>query len=192
MSESDRREAGRIVGLTGRNAAGKGTVAELLGEAGFAYFSLSDAIRDELKARGLEETRAHLTDVGNDLRARHGAAVLAERIADKLHGGADFVVDSIRNPAEVHALRAAHSHFRLWYVDASAATRFERLRTRNRAGDVATYEEFVAQEARELETDDPSTQQLLATEALADVRVPNDGSVDDLRETVSGLLRPAP
>ena len=34
-----------IVGLTGRNASGKGTVAAWLESQGFGYTSLSDAIR---------------------------------------------------------------------------------------------------------------------------------------------------
>ena len=35
-----------IVGLTGPNAAGKGVVADFLRERGYAYFSLSDIVRE--------------------------------------------------------------------------------------------------------------------------------------------------
>ena len=35
-----------IIGLTGRNAAGKGAAAEFLKSKGFAFHSLSDVIRD--------------------------------------------------------------------------------------------------------------------------------------------------
>ena len=45
-----------IIGLTGRNAAGKGTVANLLKERTFEYHSLSNTLRDELKIRGVEES----------------------------------------------------------------------------------------------------------------------------------------
>src|SRR6266480_7098088 len=54
-----------IIGLTGKNAAGKGEVAKFLQERGFQFASLSDVLRDELKRRRLSITRDHLTKVGN-------------------------------------------------------------------------------------------------------------------------------
>ena len=44
-----------VIGLTGTNAAGKGEVANYLKNQGYAYFSLSDAIRDELKKEDIDE-----------------------------------------------------------------------------------------------------------------------------------------
>ena len=49
-----------IVGLTGRNCAGKGAVADLLKAASWSYFSLSDAIRDHLRDIGQPESRDNL------------------------------------------------------------------------------------------------------------------------------------
>ena len=46
-----------IIGVSGRNGAGKGAVVEFLGERSFYVFSLSDVVRDELKRQGVEETR---------------------------------------------------------------------------------------------------------------------------------------
>ncbi len=40
-----------IIGLTGRNAAGKGTIADLLKKRKFIYHSLSDTLREELKSQ---------------------------------------------------------------------------------------------------------------------------------------------
>ena len=39
-----------VFGLTGKNASGKGTVAEILKKKNFTYHSLSDSLRDELKS----------------------------------------------------------------------------------------------------------------------------------------------
>ena len=61
-----------IIGLTGKNAAGKGEVAKFLETRGFHYFSLSDVLREELKRRRLAPTRDHLTRVGNELREHYG------------------------------------------------------------------------------------------------------------------------
>ena len=53
-----------VLGLTGKNASGKGTVAEVLKEHGFVYHSLSDSLRDELNLLGKKETRENLIEIG--------------------------------------------------------------------------------------------------------------------------------
>ena len=49
-------------------------------------------------------SRELLIQVGNELRQRFGPAVLAERIIAKLDDDKNYVIDSIRNPAEVDSL----------------------------------------------------------------------------------------
>ena len=66
-----------IIGLTGRNAAGKGAAADFLKSKGFTFHSLSDVIREEVKRRGLELTRDALIATGPELRA-HLLAIRAD------------------------------------------------------------------------------------------------------------------
>jgi len=73
-----------IIGLTGKNAAGKGEVANYLQKKGFVYFSLSDVIREEATSRGLEHTRDNLIKLGNELRGKNGPQYLAEQINKKI------------------------------------------------------------------------------------------------------------
>ncbi|MBI4481589.1 MAG: AAA family ATPase, partial [Acidobacteria bacterium] len=94
-----------ILGLTGRNASGKGEVAHYLRSRSFYFHSLSDVIREEIRSRGDEVSRDNLIAAGNELRSTHGAAVLAERILQKLQPDKNYVVDSFRNPAEVQVFR---------------------------------------------------------------------------------------
>lgn len=176
-----------IVGLTGKFAAGKGTVAEYLGERGFTYHSCSDVLREELAARGVPESRENLLAIGNELRREGGPDVLARRIAGRLLDGRDHIVDSIRNPAEVDALRELKGFFLLG-VDADPRTRFDRLVARGRRGDPTTFEQFAALEHQETHSTDPTTQRLHATFALADEVVLNDGEVADLRAAVDLVL----
>src|SRR5471030_1675629 len=110
-----------IIGLTGKNASGKGEVAKFLQSRGFQYHSLSDILRDELKRKHLTPTRDHLTRVGNELREKHGPSVLAERILKKLSESQNYIVDSFRNPAEVEAFQR-RSDFVLWAVTAKPET----------------------------------------------------------------------
>lgn len=176
-----------IIGLTGKFAAGKGTVAEYLGRLGFAYHSLSDVIREELAARGVAESREHLTAVGNELRRAEGPAALAQRIAGRLGDGGRHIVDSIRNPAEVEVLRHVAGFFMVG-VDADPKVRFERLVRRARQGDPTSFEQFAALEERETNSTDPSNQQLRATWSMVDEVIMNDGTVAELEQAVAEML----
>jgi dCMP deaminase len=177
-----------ILGLTGKFAAGKGTVAEHLTGLGYRYHSLSDILREDLAAGGIPEGRDALREIGNALRQAGGPGVLATRLLERLRQSGDHIVDSIRNPAEVTELRALPD-FALIAVDAPAEVRFARLRSRDRAGDPQTWEAFQAMEEAELVSDDPTTQQLLATLALADHGLDNGGGLDALTTDLQALLR---
>ena len=168
-----------IIGLTGRNCAGKGTVAEYFSEQSFGYYSLSDAIRQHLKEQGIPESRDNLIAAGNQLRREGGPGVLGAKILALLEPGKDYVVDSIRNPAEVVELRT-RPDFVLLEVRAPERVRYERLVARGRIGDATSFEEFQRQEQAELQSSDSAAQQLDATAACADHVVTNDGSVEDL------------
>ncbi|HZN55103.1 MAG TPA: hypothetical protein VFB67_07245 [Candidatus Polarisedimenticolaceae bacterium] len=173
-----------VLGLTGPNAAGKGEVSAYLGSLGFVVHSLSDIVREEAAVRSLAPEREHLIRIGTLLRHEGGAGVLAERLIPRL-GGRD-VVDSIRHPAEVEALRRVPG-FLLVGVDAPAAVRFERSRSRARPGDPESEAEFAARERQE-NSADPAGQKLRETLELADRIVVNDGDLRDLHAKVDALL----
>jgi dCMP deaminase len=177
-----------ILGVAGPNGAGKGEVVSYLRSRSFYPLSLSDVIREELQARGLEESRERMIEVGRDLRAAHGTAVLAERLRDRIGSDRHYVVDSIRHPAEVEALRVLGARFRLLWVDAEPHVRFERLRARARPGDPDTLERLLALEARERGGDDPAAQQLDAVAKLADEKLRNDGPLEVLHAEVQRVL----
>jgi len=175
-----------IIGLTGKYAAGKGTAADVLMGLGYQYHSLSDILRDELKKRGVPESREALLAVGNELRHADGPGALAKRLLPQLAHGL-HLVDSIRNPLEVEELRTL-PNFLLLGIDADSKVRFERLRARDRQGDPETWDKFVELESRELESDDPAAQQLLRTFELSDHVLNNDRTIEDLKTVVLGLL----
>jgi dCMP deaminase len=177
-----------ILGVAGPNGAGKGEVVDYLRARSFTALSLSDEIRHELRARGVSETRERMIEAGRELRAAHGPAVLAERLRAKLQPDRHYVVDSIRHPAEVAALRTVPGRFRLLWVDAEPALRLARLRGRARPGDPDTLERLLELEARERGSAEPAAQQLDAVAELADARLHNDGSLDALHAQVQQVL----
>ena len=177
-----------ILGVSGFNGAGKGEVVRFLEARSFYPLSLSDVIRDELRAKGLEETRERMIETGRALRAAHGPGGLAERLATRLLPDRNYVIDSVRHPAEVEVLRARTGRFRLLWIDADESVRLARIRARGRGGDPTSLAELRAFEARELASDDPSGQQLLAVQRLADFTLQNDGDLPALHEAIQHVL----
>jgi dCMP deaminase len=175
-----------LIGLTGRNASGKGEVAKYLQKKSFYYYSLSNVIRDEIRLRGEEPTRDRLIIVGNELRQRYGANILAERVLAKIEDDKHYIIDSIRNPSEVEAFRAA-KHFKLIRVEAAPEIRFQRIVSRQRESDPRTFEEFLALETREAEGDDTS-QNLVKVELMADHTLTNEGALEKLYSQIDELL----
>ena len=179
-----------IIGLTGRNASGKGTVASFLMKSSFVYHSLSDTLRAELKSKNLEESRENLIKIGNVLRKEGGPGILADLMVPNLNSLENHIIDSIRNPFEVNSLKREYSNhkFTLIAVDASPETRYERLKQRNRSGDSSSWEQFLAQEKVEESSTDPNKQQLLATIKEADFHIDNSGTILELENNINEII----
>ena len=177
-----------IIGLTGKNASGKGEVADYLKTKGFVYYSLSDELREEAKKRNLELSRDNLTNLGNELREKFGPNYLAQQINNKIkqQTSQNFVVDSIRSPYEAQELMK-NKEFILVGIDAPIELRFQRLQERNRVGDAKTLEEFKQQEEKE-NIENENNQQLDATFKLANKVINNDGNLEELHKKVDDLI----
>ena len=167
-----------LVGLTGRNASGKSTFVEWFSAKGLRSVSCSDSIRAWLTEQGIESTREALIEGGRELRRQGGGGVLAEMLLDIL-SGEDAVVDSIRTPAEVEALRERGDFF-LIEVRADQEARWERMSQRGRSGDPLDKEVFLKQELAEASSKDKAGQALDATAEMANVTVDNDGTLEEL------------
>ena len=182
-----------IIGLTGKNASGKGEVATYLKAKGFVYYSLSDVIREEAAKMGIERSRDNLIDLGNNLRKKFGPDYLAKEINDKIKQqlkakkSQNFVVDSIRSPYEAKEL-IKNKGFILIGVDAPIELRFKRLLERNRAGDAKTLEKFKQQEQRENLKND-TNQQLDATFGMAKKVIVNNSTLKELHNKIDKLLK---
>ena len=176
-----------IIGLTGKNCAGKGEVAKIFVDAGFEYLSLSDELRNELRARNQPETREALIELGTSIRSELGPDILARRVAARFTPGLNQVVDSIRHPSEVIFLRGLGNFF-LVLVDAPLEIRFRRALSRARVGDSLTFDAFKEAEERELNPPGPFAQQLLKTFELADFVILNDSDIQTLKARVKQVF----
>ncbi|OGL66195.1 hypothetical protein A3B21_01895 [Candidatus Uhrbacteria bacterium RIFCSPLOWO2_01_FULL_47_24] len=178
-----------VIGITGTTGAGKDTIADYLKTLGFAYHSLSDIIRDECAKKNIPLDRDNLIAMGNELRGKLGPGVLGKLTAEKIQnlGETKAIAVSIRNPAEVAELKKMPGFF-LISVDAPIDIRYNRIKTRGRIEDSVTFEKFKAQEETEL-AGSANQQQLNNVMTLADFRIKNDETFENLHRRVDEILK---
>jgi len=178
------------IGLTGYLATGKGVVAEILKEKGFSYASLSDTVREEATAQGLEHTRENLIKIGNELRSKHGAGYFAQKVAEKINDGKDtnWVIDGIRNPLEAKELKKLNG-FYLIGITSSQETIVKRVLSRKREGDSISEEQIIEKLETEKGKGQPADgQQVSKCIEASDYLIVNEGSPDELKTKVEHFL----
>lgn len=181
-----------IIGITGWFASGKDTVADYLKEKGFKSVSLSDIIREHLRADGLEITRGNLLMKGNELRTKFGNGYLAEQALKKVEeeGAGNWVVPAVRQTGEVEALKKS-KNFQLWEIFAPVETRFERMQARDKGGEddaIKTVEDLKKKENLENAGANNSGPQIGLVITAADKRIDNSGTFPELYKQVDDLI----
>ncbi len=179
-----------IIGITGTIGAGKGTIVEYLtGKKGFEHFSVRAYLLEEIRKRGLPEDRNSMFSIANELRAKHGPSYVTDQLFLRaMETGRDCVIESIRTPGEIDSLKAKGKFF-LFAVDAYPVVRYERIRLRQSETDSISYETFMENEHREMDTDDPNKQNLQQCIVMADVVLLNNGGKEELFRQVEENLQ---
>lgn len=177
-----------IIGITGTLGAGKGTIVEYLQKKGFKHYSVRAYLTEEIQRRGLPINRDNMVAVGNDLREKNSPSYIIEQlygIAEK--EGGNCVIESVRTPGEADALKKK-GEFYLLAVDAKPQTRYDRIIKRQSATDQVSFEEFIANEQREMSSPDPNKQNISKCMAMSDFLLKNDGAFEDLYRQVDEVL----
>ncbi len=183
----------QVLGITGTLGAGKGTIVEyLIRNFGFRHYSVRALLTEFILEKGLQVNRDSMVLVANELRRAHGPSFLVETLYERaLQAGQHCVIESIRTPGEVYALRQKGA-FVLLAIDADPALRYKRIQARNSETDQISFETFLENEAREMTSTDPHHQNLRACIELADYLLNNDEDIPALyvqvEEVVSRLL----
>ena len=170
-----------IIGFTGPGSGGKGEISKYLVGQGFAYFSLSDILREVATKYKWSHSREVLQNLGDEMRAKEGADILARMtVAKNEFKHADLVViDSIRHPDEITFLKDFFDA-KIIGVTASPETLFNRMKERNRDGDPKTFDEFLMMLARESGKEGSTAMHVDKCLELADKVITNEGSKEDL------------
>ena len=186
-----------IIGVVGQIASGKGILVKyLIEKLGFIPYSLSSAVHREIEKKGIKKyTRQMLQDVGDEMRRREGGEVLARRVIEQLNQsesvksviGNRFIIDGIRNPAEIEFLRN-NSNFILIGVKANRELRFKRLLFRGKEWDPKSYEDFLKVDRRDLGVgQQKSGQQVGKCLAYCDYVLTNNKNIKDFEKKIKKL-----
>jgi dephospho-CoA kinase len=172
-------------------ASGKGEAVRILKDHGLRYISLSDIVRNEAARIHPPPDRAQMQDLGNRLRAQGGAGVLGRMVRDLIEAAdpGSWVIDGIRNPAEVAELKKL-AGFVLVAIESPMEAILARLKERGRSSDAACEAELRMVLEREWGRGEPEGgQQVGPTMALADFVIDNSGSLLQLQTGLEALLK---
>lgn len=177
----------QVIGVAGTNGSGKDTVMQLLSSKyGYLFISATDLLGAELVRRGQPTDREHKAALSAEWRRKHGMGVIVQKAYEAWQEQASayqgVVVGSLRHPGEADVIHELGGTM-IW-VDADPHVRYERIQAnaalRDRvAEDAISFEEFLAQEAREMHpVGDAATLDMASVKQRCDVFLDNGG--DDI------------
>lgn len=170
-----------ILGITGTDGAGKGTVVDyLVKEKGFVHYSSRNWFLEIIVEKGMEPTRANMRSVANALRKQRGNDCVVQEYLKRAHeaGHENFIIESIRATAEAEAIKKNGGV--LLAVDADVHIRYERIMSRASSSDKVSFEEFIEHEELEKNDPDPNGMQKAKVMEMADHTIDNDGTLEEL------------
>jgi len=184
-----------IIGVVGKIASGKTTIAKFFEEKGFCRISCSDPLIDLLThnlseyswlpeiPEKSEPTRDKLIEYGRHLKETFGEDILIRLALDKKRNCENVVIDGVRSRGEIEAIKKRGGF--IIYVEARPEIRYERLKRRNAGKDkvIKNFGDFL--KADEAEEKLYHTSKL---KNLADFLIVNEGTLEELKTKVEEII----
>ena len=176
-----------IIGITGTIGAGKGMVALHLEGKRFRHISVSGFLAEKAMLRKVPPTRVTRRMIGNEYRAKGPTALIEAVLAEANPQKEDIIVESLHTVPEVRYIQ--HLGGKVISVDAPLILRWERIKMERSVKDSGSYEDFVAEQNRQMKSDNPNENNLAAAVLAADVHIENLGTPQELFKQVDAIVR---
>ena len=177
----------QIIGLSGRNSAGKDTLAEyLVSEYGYTHVSTGDMVRAEaMKLYGNIE-RETLQKVAPAYKSEHGAGIFVELALKKPR---PIVISGIRSMGELKAIKQVGGV--MIFVDADPKLRYERMQKRARDAEAdKSFEEFMQLDENEKNAGPTDADYRVdEIDEKADIHLDNSGTIAEYLDKAIQILR---
>ncbi|MDD5031476.1 MAG: AAA family ATPase [Patescibacteria group bacterium] len=176
-----------IIGLAGKIAAGKGTVALYLKNNYNANtYRFSTMLRDILERLHLEVNRFNMQSMSECLRQKFGEDLLAKAMANDIKSdpGKLLVIDGVRRLDDIKYLQELPG-FKLIRIETDPEIRYQRLiaRSENQDDQEKTYEEFMKDEQGEAELEIPKVME------HAQLAINNNSTLEELYRQIDELIK---
>jgi dephospho-CoA kinase len=131
--------------------------------------------------------RDSMVIVANDLRATFSPSYIVEQLYEQAKAdGKNAIIESLRAVGEVEALKQKED-FLFFAIDADPKMRYERVVLRGSETDKISYDEFIANEQREMINTDPTKQNISKCMQLADHVFTNNGTLEELHQQIEEI-----
>jgi dephospho-CoA kinase len=177
-----------IIGITGTNGSGKGTVVDYLVQKGFKHYSVRAELIEEIRRRGLTVDRSSMREVANDLRQKNGPLYFDHLFVSdaERNGYQNILIESVRVLQSVQFLKSKGGV--IIAVDADRKIRYERAVLRGSETDKVDFDTWVEQEEREWGNKAAHDMDVPGVMKLADYTLQNNGSLEALHAQVDEVL----
>jgi dephospho-CoA kinase len=168
--------------LVGLARSGKDTAADYLVQRfNFKKFVFSDVLVKLAEAKGLPPNKMNLVKLGDELRAEKGMNAVAVELLKEVKKFKDenLVLVGARSKEEFFSVKESFPEAKLVVVSAEQNERFKR----KSLADPATEKEFFSRDA--IDAEKKGLNELIS---LADYKLPNNGSEEELFEKINELM----
>ena len=172
----------QIIAITGLPGSGKTAVSRVLEKKGYSRVRFGDITDDEIKKRGLEFNEQNEEMVRDELRKTHGMEAYAKLSVPRIEKHEKVVIDGLYSYDEYDFLKEKYGDkVVLAVVEASPEIRYGRLGSRKERS-------FSMEEAKSRDKSQIEKLNMQKTLDSADVRIINEGSVDELEKQADEKL----
>jgi dephospho-CoA kinase len=182
-----KRKRIEAIATVGPIGSGKDTVIEYVSKSyGIPMISIGSIVADVARHEGIEPTRNNLHIITERFIRLHGPRFFSKEVFRRasICNGRYLAIAGLRYPRDVAVLKRLFRKLTVVYVRTSKPeVRFERLKRRMEPRDPKTFQEFAAQDEKEIKMFD-----LEKTLQMSDFVVENDGTLEELYQKIDALI----